>query len=158
MAEEERALGELFDPPAGYHLAAGFLVTYDLAIDALVETVLARLAGAQPHERVEIGLADPALTIAYERLHPGVMVPSWNVELVRCPTREGRPLHAKGGLLRFEPEDRRRRTLLRGWVGSANLTTGGLQRNHELVLAGEWRARADRPRGHASHSPVRRRR
>jgi hypothetical protein len=132
-----RATGELFEPPAGYHLAAGFLVTYDLAVTSLVDTVLARLAGAQAHERYEIGLADPTLTIAYERLHAGAMVPAWNVELVRCPTSEGRPLHAKGGLLRFQPEDGRRRPLLRGWVGSANLTAGGLQRNHELVLAGE---------------------
>jgi hypothetical protein len=135
--EGTRAIGELFDPPAGYHLTAGFLVTYDLAVTALVDTVLARLAGAQPNERYEIGLEDPALTIAYERLHSGAMIPSWNVELVRCPASEGRPLHAKGGLLRFQPNDGRRRPLLRGWVGSANLTTGGLQRNHELVLVGE---------------------
>jgi hypothetical protein len=137
MTEEAQALDELFDPPAGYHLTAGFLVTYDLAVTALVETVLARLAGAQPHERYEIGLSAPELTVAYERLHAGPMIPSWHVELVRCPAGEARPLHAKGGLLRFEPEDGRRRTLLRGWVGSANITAGGLQRNHELVLAGE---------------------
>jgi hypothetical protein len=102
-----------------------------------VETVLARLAGAQPHERLETGLSGPELTVAYERLHTGAMIPSWNVELVRCPSSEGRPLHAKGGLLHFQPVNGQRRSLLRGWVGSANLTAGGLQRNRELVLAGE---------------------
>jgi hypothetical protein len=130
-------LVELFDPPAGYYLKAGFLVTYDLSVTALVETVLARLAGAQPHERLETGLEGPTLTVAYERLHTGAMIPSWNVELVRCPSSDGRPLHAKGGLLHFQPVNGQRRSLLRGWVGSANLTAGGLQRNRELILAGE---------------------
>jgi hypothetical protein len=128
---------ELFDPPAGYRLGAGFLVTYDLSVEALVDLVLAPLARAAPHEIPEIALANPLLTVAYERLHPGPQVPSWNVDLVRPDTTEERPLHAKGGLLRFEPDDGRRRVLLRGWVGSANLTVGGLRHNREVLLVGE---------------------
>jgi hypothetical protein len=137
LAGEHVALGQLFDPPDGYRFADGFLVTYELSIATLVRRVLPTLCGAEIGDRYAIGELAPRLTVAHERVHAGPMMTSWNVELVQ-PT-DKRILHAKGGLLRFEPIDARRPLLLRGWVGSANLTDSGLYSNQELVLFGECR-------------------
>lgn len=127
----------LFDPPDGYRFANGYLITYELSLDTLLRRVLAPLTNADADEPLEVGVAEPVLTVAYERKHPGPILPSQGIDLVRVHAADGRPLHAKGGLLRFEPDDRRRRPLVRGWTGSANLTDGGLCHNRELILSGQ---------------------
>jgi hypothetical protein len=132
-----RDAGLLFDPPDGYRFSGGYLVTYELSIDTLLRRVLAPLVNADPDEPLEVGRAEPKMTVAYHREHPGPIMPSWTVELVRVSQHDGRPLHAKGGLLRFEPDDGRQQPLLRGWIGSANLTEGGLRHNRELILSGQ---------------------
>ena len=126
----------LFNPPDGYRFASGYLITYELNLETLLHRVLAPLTSADPDEPLEVGLGEPVLTVAYERKYPGPILPR-GISLVRVPADEGRPLHAKGGLLRFEPVDGRQRPLLRGWIGSANLTDTGLRHNRELILSGQ---------------------
>ena len=129
-------LQTLFSTPAGYQFACGYLVTYDLSVDTLVRRVLAPLTGVPPEDDLAIGLADPILTIVHERLHTGRVLP-YLVDLVPLGAGDGRPLHVKAGLLRFDPDDGRRSPLLHAYVGSANLTEGGFGGNAEVVLASQ---------------------
>jgi hypothetical protein len=129
-------LQNLFSTPAGYRFAYGYLVTYDLSVDTLVRRVLAPLTGVPPEDDLAIGLADPVLTVVHERLHTGRVLP-YRVDLVPLGAGDGRPLHVKAGLLRFDPDDGRRSPLLRAYVGSANLTEGGFGGNAEVILASQ---------------------
>lgn len=140
--ETPRTVLDAVRPPEGFAFTGGIWLTHDLSISAVNRFLLPALADHVPDGGTAFRSAPPSLppgglTVVAARDH--VNLDAAACDRVQVVPVDGRLQHAKLAVLIYQRVQRtsgnRRATgLVRTLVTSANLTTGGLLSNREILL------------------------